>query len=280
MDSQSSLPPETAVGRVCLRVAALDELVAFYRRVVGLAVIDHSDGTATLGVDGRPLLVLRGDPTVSARPPAAAGLFHTAFRVPSRAALGDALERVREHATLTGASDHLVSEALYLDDPEGNGIEIYRDYPRETWPTTTDGRIRMATEPVDLDAIASAAGGADRAPPGTVVGHVHLEVTSLPAMREFYVETLGFESQASLPDAAFVSAGGYHHHVGANTWNGRTEPATGRGLAWFELTVPSAADLESIRERVVDAGQSVRRTEGGLAVDDHDAIEVRLRAER
>ncbi|WP_424014335.1 VOC family protein [Halorubrum xinjiangense] len=282
-----SLPDRTRIGRAALRVADLDETTAFYRDVVGLAVLDRTDGRAALGVDGTPLLVLERDADRPARSRTDAGLFHTAFRVPSRAALGEALGRVRERWRLDGASDHLVSEALYLDDPEGNGVEIYRDRPREEWPTDDDGTVRMATDPLDIEGVAAAASGSnivDRAPAGTDVGHMHLEVTSLSAFEAVYVDGLGFDVGMSGPDVRFVAAGGYHHHLGANTWRGRTTPAAGRGLAWFEVVVPDTAALEATRTRLDavaadgDVEFAVEGREDGFAVTDTDGIEVRVRA--
>ena len=280
------LPAETRIGRVALRVADLGETTAFYRDVVGLEPLDRGDDRAVLGVGGTPLLVLDRDPDRPERGPTDAGLFHTAFRVPSRAALGEALARVRDRWRLDGASDHLVSEALYLDDPEGNGVEIYRDRPREEWPVDGDGTVRMATEPLDVQGVAGAAddsdgGPADRAPAGTDVGHVHLEVTSLSAFESVYVDGLGFEVGMTGPDVRFVAAGGYHLHLGANTWRGRTTPAAGRGLGWFEVVIPDATALEAVHDRLdavaVDAAFEVAEREGGIAVTDADGIEVRVR---
>jgi len=294
--SSDHLPAGTRIGRAALRVADLDETVAFYRDVVGLAVLDRDGDEALLGVgdaegdetaapDATPLLVLRRDPDRPERAPTDAGLFHTAFRVPSRAALGEALGRARDRWRLDGASDHLVSEALYLDDPEGNGVEIYRDRPRDEWPIDEDGTVRMATDPLDVEGVAAAAGGtrADRAPPGTDVGHVHLEVTSLSAFEAVYVDGLGFEVGMTGPDVRFVAAGGYHHHLGANTWRGRTTSASGRGLAWFEVVVPDAAALDAARVRLEgvasdgDLDVAVDERADGIAATDADGIEVRVR---
>lgn len=230
-DQPDGLPQETRIGRTALRVTDLDELTGFYRDVVGLAVLRQSDASSVLGVADTPLLVLEGDERARERHGSAAGLFHNAFRVPSREALGDALARVRDHWHLRGASDHDVSEALYLTDPEGNGIEIYRDRPREAWPIGADGSVRMGTRPLDLQPLEAASAGISDVPPGTDVGHVHLEVSSLEVFRDVYVDRIGFEVQMAVPAAVFVSAGGYHHHVAANTWNHRSGPAGGRGLA-------------------------------------------------
>ncbi|MFB6223172.1 MAG: VOC family protein, partial [Haloarcula sp.] len=178
---------------------------------------------------------------------------------------------------LGGASDHGVSEALYLTDPEGNGIEIYRDYPREEWPRGDDGRIRMGTYPLDLEPVEAAAAGESGLPAGTDVGHVHLEVSSLEAFRDFYVDSIGFEVQTEAPAALFVAAGGYHHHLGANTWNNRSEPLGGRGLSWFEVVVPDTAVLDEIRARTAASQYPVSETDDGVAVTGPDGIEVRFR---
>ncbi|GAB3699814.1 VOC family protein [Halorubrum pallidum] len=273
------LPQEAHIGRTALRVNDLEELTGFYQDVVGLSVLRRTDTESVLGIDDTPLLVLEGDADALGRHQSAAGLFHNAFRVPSRAALGDALARIQEHWQLGGASDHGVSEALYLTDPEGNGIEIYRDYPREDWPRADNGRIRMGTYRLDLDPLEASAAEAAGLPAGTDVGHVHLEVSSLEAFRDFYVDTLGFEVQTEVPAALFVGAGGYHHHLGANTWHHRTEPVSGRGLSWFEVLVPDDDSLEAVRERLVAGEIPSTETDDGVVVHDPDEIEIRIRAD-
>lgn len=271
------LPQATHIGRTALRVTDLEGMTEFYRDVVGLSVLDQSDTNSVLGGADTPLLVLEGDETALERHRSGAGLFHNAFRVPSRAALGDALTRVRDHWRLGGASDHGVSEALYLTDPEGNGIEIYRDYPREQWPRSDDGTVRMGTYRLALEPVEAAATGRSTVPAGTDVGHVHLEVTSLAEFREFYVDLIGFELQTSVPDARFVSAGGYHHHLGANTWNQRSGPVDGRGLSWFEVVLPNTAALAEIRDRTAESQYTVTETDEGISVTGPDEIEVRVR---
>jgi catechol 2,3-dioxygenase len=273
------VPQETRIGRTALRVNDLEEMTGFYRNVVGLSVLRQSDTSSVLGVENTPLLVLEENEDALQRHNSGAGLFHNAFRVPSRAALGDALTRIREHWQLSGASDHGVSEALYLTDPEGNGIEIYRDYPREDWPRANNGRIRMGTYPLDLDPVEAAAIGDSGLPSGTDVGHVHLEVSSLEAFSDFYVDTIGFEVQTEVPAALFVGAGGYHHHLAANTWHHRTGPVSGRGLSWFEVLVPDVTSFEAVRERLVASDTPPTETDNGLVVHGPDEIEVRLRVE-
>lgn len=278
-DSDAVLPTATRIGRVVLRVNDLDRLVTFYRDVVGLAVLDYNGEHATLGAGGEPLLELLADPDASPRDREETGLFHTAFRVPSRAALGDALGQVRKRWTLDGASDHRVSEALYLSDPEGNGIEVYRDRPREEWPTASDGTVEMDTLPLATEEIAALDDGERRVPEGTTVGHVHLEVSSLPAAREFYVGGLGMNVRQEWDDSAlFVAADDYHHHIGLNTWNGRTNPSSGRGLARFELLVPDPDALSAVRRRLAEHGTEIADEGDSIALGDPDGIELHLRA--
>ena len=280
---EGALPAETTVGRAALVVNDLDSASEFYRDVVGLAVQRREGERTTLGAGGDPLLELTEDPDAPERPARSAGLFHTAFRVPSRAALADALGRIEREWELTGASDHHVSEALYLDDPEGNGVEIYRDRPRGEWPTDGAGRVEMDTLPLDLDSLAAQGRGEPSAPPGTDVGHVHLEVSDVSAARRFYVDALGMNVRQEWgPSALFVAAGDYHHHVGLNAWNRRSDPISGCGLDWFELVLPDGASLAAARERFAAAGVETTPTETGGAdgpfeVRDPDGIPVRLR---
>ncbi|GGL47464.1 VOC family protein [Halocalculus aciditolerans] len=284
--TEGDLPASARVGRAALVVSDVDDLTEFYRDVVGLAVLDRERDRATLGAGDTPLLELRaGD--VGERPPNAAGLFHVAFRLPDRDALADAFRRIRANWRLSGASDHRVSEALYLRDPEGNGVELYRDRERSAWPTTDDGRVEMDTRSLDLDALAAdaLAGSGDgevggRAPAGTDIGHVHLEVTDLAAARAFYVDALGLRVRQDWGDGAlFTAAGDYHHHVGLNAWNARSEPLAGRGLDWFELLVPDADAVDAATARLRGAGFDVERVDDGVAATDADGIEVRLRTE-
>lgn len=274
--STAGLPADTRLGRTALRVADLPNVVSFYRDVVGLGLVDRSADVATLGVDGTPLLVLYEDESAKPRRRMGAGLYHNAFRVPSREALGDALDRIRTDWQLSGASDHGFSEALYLSDPEGNGVEVYRDRARDDWPRA-DGTLQAPTRPLDLESLATA--GTDDAgdlPPETTLGHVHLESSSVAAARSFYADALGFAVTIDLaPSALFFAAGGYHHHVAVNAWHGRSNPMHGRGLAWFELLVPDDAALAALRRRLADA--AVRDLETGIEVRDPDEIPVRIR---
>lgn len=227
------------IGRVALRVSDIDRSIDWYGRVVGLALAARDDGRAELTApDGGPVLLelLRAERPGTA-PRHAAGLFHTAFRYPTRAALGSALRRIIQgRESFTGASDHAVSEALYLDDPDALGVELYRDRPRDEWPPPPDGeRVFMTTEPLDADGVLAAAeADLPDAANGVDVGHVHLKVADVESAVEFWTQEVGMELMARYgTDAAFIAADGYHHHVGANRWYSRgasLEPRDGPGL--------------------------------------------------
>ena len=203
MTAEGILPATTTPGRVAYRVNDLDQVSRFYETVIGLDVQVTSEDRAVLGSGGDPLVVLDADPDAPPRGNDETGLFHTAFLVPSRAALGDALERIEANWQLDGASDHVVSEALYLSDPEGNGVEVYRDRPQETWPVSDDGTVGIDTKPLDIAGVRDAARGGESSrdkkenhglelvPDATTIGHVHFEVSSLPKARKFYVDALG-----------------------------------------------------------------------------------------
>jgi catechol 2,3-dioxygenase len=227
------------VARVALRVSDIDRSTDWYGRVVGLALRERENGRATLGApgDGPVLLELHAAEQPGTAPRAAAGLFHTAFRYPTRAQLGAALRRiVSGQESFTGASDHAVSEALYLDDPDGMGVEIYRDRPREEWPPPRPGdKVFMTTEPLDAEGVlADAEGDLPDAAAGTDVGHVHFKVADVEQAVAFWTEEVGMDVMARYgADAAFIADEGYHHHVGANSWYSRgaeLEPQDGPGL--------------------------------------------------
>lgn len=210
-----------------LVVRDLPMVSSWYQTIMGLTPIDKTASGETLGVAGRPLLTLTTDGAATAAPRNAPGLFHTAFLVPDRAALSRWLAHIAHNEVpLQGASDHLVSEAIYLGDPEGNGIEVYRDRPRQEWNYLEDGMVKMATLPLDLQALYDEApkqawsGMAD----GTAIGHIHLQVSDIPQANAFFRDVLGLELMATYPGASFFASGRYHHHVGANIWNSRGAP--------------------------------------------------------
>lgn len=223
------LPDDAHVGEVDLVVSSLDRSVAFYRDVLGFRELRRDGPMSHLGPEGgRALVQLTERPQAIAKPRRSAGLFHFAILVPSRAALGRSLRRLIDRRwQMTGASDHLVSEALYLNDPDGLGIEIYRDRPREEWPILS-GQLHMATDPLDLQAVHDEPGaGAEWSglDPDTVIGHVHLHVPHLETAEALYCGRVGFvPTVRGYPGALFVAAGGYHHHLGLNTWTGIGAP--------------------------------------------------------
>lgn len=265
------LPDSLALGAVTLRSRDPDRLVSFYEKVAGLALLSRSDERAVLGAGGRPLVEIERARDAAPPPEWAPGLFHLALRVPDRVALAARLVALRDAGCRIGASDHLVSEALYVDDPDGNGIEIYRDRPREEWPRAADGGVAMQTLPLVLGALlAEAPTTPAPAPSGTDMGHVHLKVSDLDATRRFWVDVVGFHIMARYPGALFVSAGGYHHHLGLNVWHSRgaaPPPEGTTGLDHFAITVP-AATLDDLAERLGAAGWPFARSAGTLRVKD------------
>ena len=229
------------IGAVRLRVADRDALVDYYTKAIGLRELDRDQDVTRLGTD-TALLELVHDPDAPPAPPRSTGLFHFAILVPSRPDLAAAVRRVVQAGErFTGASDHFVSEALYLRDPEGNGIEIYRDRPRTEWEHEPSGELRMGTVALDLDSVMAEMPGEDGTtmPDGTIMGHVHLQVADLEPIERFYAGDLGLDVMVrSYPGALFLARDGYHHHVGTNTWASAGAPAPpegSRGLEWFEL---------------------------------------------
>lgn len=266
----------TVIGRVRLTVPDLKRSRAFYERLLGLEATANPDGSVALAPARWPaLLELVGDSAASPRNPRHTGLYHYAILVPTRRDLAVALVRLIQGGwRLSGASDHLVSEALYLDDPDGNGIEIYRDRPRSDWRHESGGTIAMATLPLDLDSLLEELRSAPidpdadaLMPPGTRIGHMHLQVADIATAERFYVDTLGFEVTARLvPSALFISAGGYHHHIGMNTWHsrgGQAPPPGAVGLRTYEIKLPEAGALAAVVARVDAAGAARELTDDG-----------------
>jgi catechol 2,3-dioxygenase len=269
------------MGAVRLTVADLDRARDFYRDAIGLTELSPENGTVRLGADDRSVVELVGDPDAPSRPRGTSGLFHLAILVPSRSDLARALQRVAESGwRLSGASDHLVSEALYLSDPEGNGIELYRDRPRDEWLV-----LQMDTVPLDLDGVLGELRREDAnagMPAGTRIGHVHLNVGDLAAAEAFYSGALGFDvTVRGYPGALFVSAGGYHHHLGLNTWAGEGAPPPppgSRGLREFEIVLPSAESLAAQEDRLREAGFEPARDGDHVRATDPSGNQVVLTA--
>jgi catechol 2,3-dioxygenase len=277
----AAIDPDLRVASVRLAVSDLSRSADFYERVLGLPLASIDADRARLGPDiQHPALVLEeiADPTPLA--PASTGLFHVAWLHPSRPALAASVRRVvGQRWRFDGASDHGVSEALYLTDPDGLGIELYADRPREQWERAPEGRgVRMVTLPLDLeDLLAQDPGGpAPAITAGTTVGHVHLKVSEVPRSTGFYRDALGFEEQATLPSAAFLSAGGYHHHVGLNSWQSEgasAPPDTAPGLREVEFELGDSNAVDELERRLHDtsADDALRRSPNGeLSVRDPD----------
>jgi catechol 2,3-dioxygenase len=273
--AHAEISPHTRLGSVHLTVSDLERAISYYRSAVGLQLLDRSDGAAALGAGGRELIALVEEP--GARSSAGyTGLYHVALLVPQRSDLARWLAHAgRDRVPLVGLSDHFVSEALYLSDPDSHGLEIYWDRPREVW----EGKVaeKMTTMPLDVDNLLAELGDPasepfDGLPDGTVVGHVHLKVASIPETVAFYRDLLGFALMAALgPQAAFLSAGGYHHHIGANTWESGGAPPPPDGTAalrWATVVLQDEAERDRVLGRVRESGQTPKQTSGGPMVRD------------
>lgn len=280
------IPAETTVGSVHLTVRDLASELSFYQQALGMKLHRREGATAVLGAGGDDILVLRENPEAR-RVPRATGLYHFAVLVPSRLELARSLRRLSEAGTpLQGFADHFVSEAVYLADPEGNGIEIYRDRPRSDWYDSR-GNFVMGTEPLDLQGVLAEL-EKEPAPsaaldPGTRLGHVHLQVAQVSPALDFYTRVLGFGAMAHWGSAGFVSAGGYHHHIAFNTWNSAgapPPPPDAAGLEYFTVRLPDSAGLGKVLDRVREAGVSGEETEEGVLVRDPSHNGVLLTATR
>jgi catechol 2,3-dioxygenase len=274
-----ALLADIEMGAVAVGVADLERSLGYYQGTIGLELLEREGARAVLGVPGRPLLELEGRPG-GGRHPQAADLFHFALLVPSRAALGRQLQHfVATDTQLTGASDHFVSEALNQRDPDGHGIEVYRDRPRADW---YDGdRFLLGNGPFDLEGVLEAGRAApdrwDGIDPGTVMGHIHLETTDIALSKGFYADRLGFDVTMDMAQASFMSVGGYHHHLAVNGWGRRRQPAAqddrAIALLHYEIRLPDTVlnDLAAALDREAPRG-------GILEIRDPTGIKVRFSA--
>ncbi len=311
-----TLHPATLLGPITIRVGDLERSVQFYEKAIGLASARQAGGHTALGVKDEPPLIFLQETPGARHAPRSSGLYHFAILLPTRADLGRALQRLIDSDIRFGQADHLVSEALYLSDPDGNGMEIYRDRPRTEW-TWRAGKVEMTVDPLDLDSLlkdagtiegsprageiraavprgfdgaavlrgfdgASAPRGFGAAPAGTTIGHLHLQVSDVQKAVEFYHGVLGFDITASFQGAAFLSAGGYHHHLGLNSWNSRGAPAAppgSSGLESFTIRVPSADEQGRIAARLRQAGVPGVFENGRLSVRDPWNIGIEIISE-
>jgi catechol 2,3-dioxygenase len=277
------LPDATRVGAVRLQVSDLARSIAYYTDVLGFRVLAQRGPSAQLGPHGHDVMLVELHERTGARPVprnGRLGLYHFAVLLPDRAALGRFVAHLGEIGAHAGSADHLVSEALYLRDPDGLGIEVYADRPRAEWRTSGQ-ELAMTTEPLDLRALVRAAGETrwTGMPAGTVIGHVHLHVGALDAAEAFYHAALGFDKVVwSYPGALFLSAGGYHHHLGTNTWAAGAPAATeadARLIEW-ELVLPSSADIESAAAHVAAAGYAIHSAGEDRRINDPWGTTLRL----
>ncbi len=279
----SPLPADITLGPLALTISDMDRSLAFYEQRLGLQLKRREGQTAYLGAGESNLLILvekRG----AHHPGRTSGLYHFAILVPNRRELACSLRRIAETDTpVQGFADHWVSEAIYLADPDGNGIEIYRDRPRQEWPRR-DGRLQMATDPLDIQDLLAELEGQEKNWPGlhpqTVLGHMHLHVADLGAAENFYRDAIGFDLMMTLAgSASFLSAGGYHHHLGINTWAGvgaPPAPADAVGLRWWTIRFPGQDSLDQSVADMEGQGLTVERRPDGVFLQDPSRNWVRL----
>lgn len=269
------------IGKLHLKVRELPLVSAFYQSALGLGVLRSEDRRVTLGSGETALIELSGDPTLAPNDPRQAGLFHTAFLMPTRGDLARWLAHaIATQVPLEGASDHIVSEAIYLSDPEGNGIEVYVDRPLAGW-RGPEGKIRMSTDALDVQDLLGAAGDTRWAgfPAGGRIGHVHLRVGDTRRADRFYRDILGFEVTAGYPGAQFYGSGGYHHHLAGNVWHSRRadmRPRSMAGLEAVELVLRDAGALREILARAQEAGVDVHQSAQGNSLRDPWGIAITL----
>ncbi|MEH7073123.1 VOC family protein [Neobacillus drentensis] len=272
--------PNIYVGEVNIKVKNLDYSLTFYQDIMGFQVLEKSEHKAVLTTDGKnPLLTIEQLKDVMPKTERSTGLYHFAILLPSRADLSVFLRHMVQSGYPLGAADHYVSEALYLNDPDGNGIEVYRDRPSSDW-NWKNGLVEMATEELDGNGILAESDEEwSGLPAGTLMGHIHLHVNNLQKAEEFYTKGLGFEVVSYYPQAAFLSTGKYHHHIAINTWQGEgaaIPPENSLGLKWYSLVFPD----ETVRERAVNQlkqlGARITEEADFFVTEDPSGNQIRL----
>ncbi|MGV1870459.1 VOC family protein [Agrobacterium rosae] len=283
-NKQFALTRPAYVGQAHLVVRDLPLVSEFYQNIIGLSIIEKSQSGEVLGVNGQPLLTLTTSQNATRAPSGAAGLFHTAFLMPSRSDLALWLTHVaHNNVGLQGASDHLVSEAIYLADPEGNGIEVYRDRSPEEWTYQPDGTVAMSTLRLNLQELYDSAPKATfaKAADGTAIGHIHLQVGDIPQADAFYQDVLGLKIMARYPGASFFGSGAYHHHVAANIWNSRGAVARSdnmTGLSGYSLKFNEKAEFDKALAALDKMEIATERQSDGIVVKDPWGIGLKLSA--
>ncbi|MGO1060343.1 VOC family protein [Planococcus sp. FY231025] len=275
--------PVTYVGEVGLKVLDLEEMVRFYKDIIGFEVLEETGNAAVLGAGGQALLKLETGEGIVPKNQRYAGLYHFAILLPDRKELGKILLHLHNNGVGIGSSDHLVSEALYLSDPEGNGIEIYRDREPEQWDWN-GSQVVMAVDPIDAAGLVQAAEESGEVfqglPAGTVMGHIHLHVSDLVKAKDFYVDGLGFEVVSSLGgQALFLADQKYHHHIGLNVWNGIGIPAlpeNAAGLGYYTLVLESEEKRKAAIEQLREFGSEVDMQDDLVEVKDPAGNTIRL----
>ncbi|EAC4041959.1 VOC family protein [Listeria monocytogenes] len=270
------------LGEVVLNVGHLKEMAGFYQEVIGLKLLEGNERMVRLGVSGsdEALLVLKKIDNAVVPEVPRIGLFHTAFLLPTRESLADVLLHLAKSGyPIDGAGDHAYSEALYLHDIEGNGIEIYADRPKAEWMRDGAGNLPMVTEQVDVDSLLQIATDEPfmGMPNGTIIGHVHLQVADADKAEQFYKAALGMNLTTAIPTARFFAAGDYHHHIGSNVWAGRNLENRGEnetGLGWFTIITP---DKEAITANLEQQGYDVKRIENTISVTDSNGIKIHFK---
>jgi catechol 2,3-dioxygenase len=270
------------IGAIGLKVRDLGRVADYYRDVLGLTVLDRGKDAATLGAGRVALVHLEHRPDANPDDTRTAGLYHTAFLVPTRADLARWILHVARNKTpLTGASDHAVSEAFYLDDPEGNGIEVYHDRPADSWEWTGEA-LKITTDPLDVEDIlreVPPTAGYDGAPDGLRIGHVHLRVGDVARAEAFYRDGLGLDVTRRRHGASFMSSGRYHHHIAGNVWHSAGAGARDEdraGLSWFSLEAADAAAFEAAKSRLAQAGAPLTATPTGIETADPWGTRLRI----
>lgn len=279
------LPAATHIGKVSLQVADLDRSLAFYERVLGLHVLDRSGSRAVLGALDSETPIVELVERKGARPVprrGLLGLYHFAILLPDRPSLARFVRHLGDIGVHAGMSDHFVSEAIYLQDPDNLGIEVYADRPRSEWRSER-GQLRMATEPLDVNGLLATAGDEpwQGAPPGTTIGHVHLHVGDIRRAAAFYHDALGLDKMVwNYPGALFLSAGGYHHHLGTNTWAQGAPSATDQDarLIEWEIVVPNAAAVDATTASLERAGYPVQRERADAVARDPWGTQLRIKS--